>query len=69
MKNSMIIYNILQIVSLSIMTKKLFLNKIKKFYKINKNAIKILKISKANFIKAYNFLLFYEKIYILQEIK
>jgi len=46
------------------MIKKLFLNKIKKFYKINKNAIKILKINKANFIKIYSFLLFYRKVYI-----
>ena len=69
MKNSIIIYNILQIALLSIITKKLFLNKIKKFYKINKNAIKILKINKINFIKIYNLLLFYKKIYILQEIK
>jgi len=45
--------------------KKLFSNKIKKFYKINKNIIKILKINKANFIKVYSFLLFYKKIYIL----
>jgi len=64
MKNNIIIYNISQITSLSIITKKLFFNKIKKFYKINKNAIKILKTNKANFIKVYNFLLFYEKIYI-----
>ena len=65
MENSMIIYNILQITSLSIIMKKLFSNKIKKFYKINKNAVKILKINEANFIKIYNFLLFYKKIYIL----
>jgi len=45
--------------------KKLFSNRIKKFYKINKNAIKILKINEANFIKAYNLLLSYKKIYIL----
>ena len=44
--------------------KKLFLNKIKKFYKINKNALKILKINKINFIKIYSFLLFYGKVYI-----
>ena len=60
----MIIYNILQIISLSIIIKKSFLNKIKKFYKTNKNAIKILKINKANFIKANSLLLFYRKIYI-----
>ena len=64
-KNSIIIYNILQIVLLNITMKKLFLNKIKEFYKINKNIIKILKINKTNFIKIYNFLLFYRKIYIL----
>jgi len=64
MKNSIIIYNISQIALLNIITKKLFSNKIKKFYKINKNAIKILEINKANFIKIYNFLLFYGKIYI-----
>jgi len=69
MKNNIIIYNILQITLLSITIKKLFSNKIKKFYKINKNAIKILKINKANFIKIYNFLLFYKKIYISQRIK
>ena len=45
--------------------KKLFSNKIKKSYKINKNTIKILKINEANFIKVYNLLLFYGKIYIL----
>jgi len=44
--------------------KELFSNKIKKSYKINKNTIKILKINKANFIKVYNFLLFYKKNYI-----
>ena len=44
--------------------KKLFSNKIKKFYKINKNVIKILKTNKTNFTKVYNFLLFYRKIYI-----
>jgi len=65
MKNDMIIYNILQIISLSIIMKKLFFNKIKEFYKINKNAVKILKINKANFIKINSFLLFYKKIYIL----
>ena len=64
MKNNIIIYNISQITLLNIITKKLFLNKIKKFYKINKNAIKILKISKANFIKVNSLLLFYKKIYI-----
>jgi len=64
MKNSTMIYNILQITSLSIIAKKLFSNKIKKFYKINKNIIKILKINKANFIKVYSLLLFYRKIYI-----
>jgi len=64
-KNNIIIYNILQIISLSITTKKLFSNKIKKFYKINKNIIKILKINKANFIKIYSLLLFYKKVYIL----
>jgi len=63
-KNNTIIYNISQIVLLSIIIKKLFLNKIKKFYKINKNAIRILKINKVNFIKVYNFLLFYRKVYI-----
>ena len=65
MKNNIIIYNILQITLLNITMKKLFSNKIKKFYKINKNVIKILKINKINFIKIYNFLLFYKKIYIL----
>jgi len=69
MENNIIIYNILQIVLLNIITKKLFSNKIKKSYKINKNIIKILKINKANFIKIYSFLLFYEKIYISQKIK
>ena len=64
MKNGIIIYNISQIASLNIITKKLFLNKIKKSYKINKNVIKILKINKINFIKIYNLLLFYRKIYI-----
>ena len=64
MENNIIIYNILQIILLNIITKKLFLNKIKKFYKINKNAIKILKINKINFIKIYSFLLFYRKVYI-----
>jgi len=49
--------------------KKLFLNKIKKSYKTNKNTIKILKISETNFIKVYNFLLFYKKVYISQKIK
>ena len=63
-KNNIIIYNILQIILLNIIIKKLFLNKIKKFYKIDKNTIKILKINKANFTKTYNFLLFYKKIYI-----
>jgi len=65
MENNIIIYNISQIALLNITTKKLFLNKIKKFYKINKNTIKILKINKVNFIKIYSFLLFYRKIYIL----
>jgi len=65
MKNGIIIYNISQIASLNIITKKLFLNKIKKFYKINKNTIKILKISKVNFTKVHSFLLFYKKVYIL----
>ena len=69
MKNDTMVYNILQIVLLNIIIKKLFLNKIKKFYKINKNTIKILKINEANFIKIYSFLLFYKKIYILQKIK
>ena len=64
MENNIIIYNISQIALLNITTKKLFLNKIKKFYKTNKNAIKILKINKANFIKANSLLLFYRKIYI-----
>ena len=64
MENNIIIYNILQIILLNIITKKLFLNKIKKFYKIDKNAIKILKINKINFIKIYSFLLFYRKVYI-----
>jgi len=69
MENSIIIYNILQIALLSIIAKKLFLNKIKKFYKINKNTVKILKINKVNFIKAYSFLLFYKKVYISQKIQ
>ena len=64
MKNNIIIYNILQIISLNITAEKLFLNKIKKSYKINKNIVKILKINKANFIKVNNLLLFYRKIYI-----
>ena len=64
MKNNIIIYNILQIILLSIITKKLFSNKIKKSYKINKNTIKILKINKTNFTKVYSLLLFYKKIYI-----
>jgi len=63
-KNNIIVYNILQIALLSIIMKKLFSNKIKESYKINKNAIKILKIGKMNFIKIYNFLLFYKKVYI-----
>jgi len=63
-KNNIIIYNISQITLLNIITKKLFLNKIKFFYKTDKNAIKILKINKANFIKIYSLLLFYKKIYI-----
>ena len=69
MKNNIIIYNISQIILLNIIIKKLFLNKIKKSYKINKNVIKILKINKINFIKIYNLLLFYKKIYISQKIK
>jgi len=64
MKNNIIIYNISQITSLNITAKKLFSNKIKKFYKINKNTIKILKINKTNFTKIYNLLLFYKKVYI-----
>jgi len=64
MENSIIIYNISQIALLSITIKKLFLNKIKKFYKIDKNTVKILKINKINFIKIYSFLLFYGKVYI-----
>ena len=64
MKNNIIVYNISQITLLNITTKKLFSNKIKKFYKINKNVIKILKTNKTNFTKVYNFLLFYRKIYI-----
>ena len=55
----------MQIILLNIIIKKLFLNKIKKSYKTNKNTIKILKINKVNFIKVYSFLLFYKKIYIL----
>ena len=65
MKNNTIIYNILQIALLTIIIKKSFLNKIKKFYKTNKNTIKILKTNKANFTKVNSFLLFYGKIYIL----
>ena len=65
MKNNIIVYNISQIILVSIIMKKLFLNKIKEFYKINKKAIKILKINKINFIKIHNLLLFYRKIYIL----
>jgi len=64
MKNNIIIYNISQITSLNIVTKKLFFNKIKIFYKIDKNTIRILKISKANFTKVHSLLLFYEKVYI-----
>ena len=64
MKNSIIVYNIPQITSLNIIIKKLFLNRIKKSYKINKNAIKILKINKINFIKVNSLLLFYGKVYI-----
>jgi len=65
MKNDTMVYNILQIVLLNIIIKKLFSNRIKKFYKTDKNMVKILKINKINFIKVYNFLLFYGKIYIL----
>jgi len=64
MKNNIIIYSILQIILLNIIIKKLFFNKIKKSYKIDKNIIKILKINKVNFTKAYSFLLFYRKVYI-----
>jgi len=64
MKNSIIVYKIPQITSLNIIIKKLFLNRIKKSYKINKNAIKILKINKINFIKVNSLLLFYGKVYI-----
>ena len=64
MKNNIIIYNISQIISLNIITKKLFFNKIKKSYKTNKNIIKILEINKTNFIKVYSLLLFYKKVYI-----
>jgi len=63
------VYNISQIASLNITTKESFSDKIKESYKIDKNAIRILEIDKANFTKAYGLLLFYRKVYISQGIK
>jgi len=64
MENSTMVHNIPQIASLSITAEKPFSNKIKESYKIDKNAVRILETSEANFTKAHSFLLFYGKIYI-----
>jgi len=64
MKDGTMVHNIPQIALLSITTKKLFSDRIKESYKTDKNAVRILEIGKANFIKAYGLLLFYGKVYI-----
>jgi len=63
------VHNISQIASLNITAEKLFSDRIKEFYKTDKNAVKILEIGEANFTKAYGFLLFYKKVYIPQGIR
>jgi len=69
MENGTMVHNIPQIASLSITAEEPFSNRIKEFYKTDKNAVRILETSKANFTKAHSLLLFYGKVYIPQGIR